>query len=218
MPLYGKFADIVGRRPVMFLGIAAFLIGSVLCGVAWSMPALIAFRAVQGLGAGAVQPIALTIVGDLYSVEERARVQGYLASVWGISAVVGPTLGGLFSQYLSWRWIFFVNLPLGAVAWVTLSRRFKEQVAHRKHTIDWAGAAAAHHRLLARDPRPARGRRRLGVGLDHKVLVSSRWPALPWCRSCSSSGGPQSRSCRCGSSGDASSSAATWCRSASARW
>ena len=141
VPLYGKFADIVGRRPVMFLGIAAFLLGSVLCGVAWSMPALIAFRAVQGLGAGAVQPIALTIVGDLYSVEERARVQGYLASVWGISAVVGPTLGGLFSQYLSWRWIFFVNLPLGAVAWVTLSRRFKESVVRRKHTIDWYGAA-----------------------------------------------------------------------------
>ena len=141
VPLYGKFADMIGRRPVMFFGIATFLVGSVLYGVAWSMPALIAFRAVQGLGAGAVQPIALTIVGDLYSVEERARVQGYLASVWGISAVVGPTLGGLFSQYLSWRWIFFVNLPLGAVAWVTLSRRFQESVERRKHTIDWTGAA-----------------------------------------------------------------------------
>jgi multidrug resistance protein len=120
VPLYGKFADVVGRRPLMFFGIAAFLLGSVLCGVAWSMPSLIAFRAVQGIGAGAVQPISLTIVGDLYSVEERARVQGYLASVWGIAAVVGPTLGGVFSDYLSWRWIFFVNLPLGAVAWVTL--------------------------------------------------------------------------------------------------
>ncbi|BEP12060.1 MDR family MFS transporter [Acidothermaceae bacterium B102] len=141
VPLYGKFADMIGRRPVMFFGIATFLVGSVLCGVAWSMPALIAFRAVQGLGAGAVQPIALTIVGDLYSVEERARVQGYLASVWGISAVVGPTLGGLFSQYLSWRWIFFVNLPLGAVAWITLSRRFQESVDRRNHTIDWTGAA-----------------------------------------------------------------------------
>jgi MFS family permease len=85
--------------------------------------------------------MSMTIVGDLYSVQERARVQGYLASVWGIAAVVGPTLGGLFSQYLSWRWIFFVNLPLGAVAWVTLSRRFKENVAHREHTIDWTGAA-----------------------------------------------------------------------------
>jgi EmrB/QacA subfamily drug resistance transporter len=141
VPLYGKFADVVGRRPLMFLGIATFLVGSVLCGLAWSMPSLIAFRAVQGIGAGAVQPMSMTIVGDLYTVEERARVQGYLASVWGIAAVVGPTLGGLFSQYLSWRWIFFVNLPLGAVAWVTLSRRFKENVAHREHTIDWTGAA-----------------------------------------------------------------------------
>ncbi|MDX6229868.1 MAG: hypothetical protein QOI76_3258 [Frankiales bacterium] len=141
VPLYGKFADVVGRRPLMFLGIAMFLVGSVLCGLAWSMPSLIAFRAVQGIGAGAVQPMSMTIVGDLYTVEERARVQGYLASVWGIAAVVGPTLGGFFSDYLSWRWIFFVNLPLGAVAWVTLSRRFKESVAHREHTIDWTGAA-----------------------------------------------------------------------------
>ena len=116
VPLYGKLADVVGRKPVMFFGIAVFLLGSVLCGVAWSMPALIAFRAVQGIGAGAVQPMSMTIVGDLYTVEERARVQGYLASVWGAAAVLGPTLGGVFSEYVSWRWIFFVNLPLGAVA------------------------------------------------------------------------------------------------------
>ena len=90
MPLYGKFADLVGRKPVMLLGIAVFLVGSVLCGVAWSMPALIVFRAMQGLGAGAVLPMGMTIIGDLYTVEERARVQGYVASVWGISSVVGP--------------------------------------------------------------------------------------------------------------------------------
>jgi EmrB/QacA subfamily drug resistance transporter len=140
VPLCGKFADVVGRRPLMFLGIATFLLGSVLCGFAWSMPSLIAFRAVQGIGAGAVAPMSMTIVGDLYTVAERARVQGYLASVWGIAAVVGPTLGGMFSDYLSWRWIFFVNLPLGAVAWITLSRRFKENVVHRDHAIDWTGA------------------------------------------------------------------------------
>src|ERR1044071_1885689 len=87
VPLYGRFADVVGRRPVMFFGIGVFLLGSVLCGVAWNMPALIAFRAVQGVGAGAVQPMSMTMVGDMYTVEERARVQGYLASVWGIAAV-----------------------------------------------------------------------------------------------------------------------------------
>lgn len=140
VPLYGKFADVVGRRPVMFFGIGVFLLGSVLCGAAWNMPALIAFRAVQGVGAGAVQPMSMTMVGDMYTVEERARVQGYLASVWGIAAVVGPTLGGVFSQYVSWRWIFFVNLPLGAVAAWMLARRFKEKVVRRSHTIDYAGA------------------------------------------------------------------------------
>jgi EmrB/QacA subfamily drug resistance transporter len=124
----------------MFLGIGVFLLGSVLCGVAWSMPALIISRAVQGIGAGAVQPMSMTIIGDLYTVEERARVQGYVASVWGISSVVGPTLGGLFSEYLSWRWIFFINLPLGAVAVAMLARSFTESVQHRAHRIDYAGA------------------------------------------------------------------------------
>jgi EmrB/QacA subfamily drug resistance transporter len=140
VPLYGKFADVYGRKPVMFFGIGVFLLGSVLCGAAWSMPALIAFRAVQGIGAGAVQPMSMTMVGDMYTVEERARVQGYLASVWGIAAVIGPTLGGVLSQYLSWRWIFFVNLPLGAVAAWMLARRFAERVTRSSHRIDYAGA------------------------------------------------------------------------------
>src|SRR4051812_25346009 len=128
VPLYGKLADVVGRRPVLFFGIAVFLLGSVLCGVAWSMPALIVARAVQGIGAGAVLPMTITVVGDLYSVEERARVQGYVASVWGAASVIGPTLGGVFSEYVSWRWIFFINIPLGAVAAWMLWRNFKEKV------------------------------------------------------------------------------------------
>jgi EmrB/QacA subfamily drug resistance transporter len=142
VPLYGKVADSIGRKPVLLFGIALFLVGSVLCGVAWSMPALILARAVQGIGAGAVQPMSVTIVGDLYSVRERARVQGYLASVWGVSALVGPALGGVFSEYLSWRWIFFANLPLGAVAVWALARRFRERVERRTHRVDVAGAAA----------------------------------------------------------------------------
>jgi EmrB/QacA subfamily drug resistance transporter len=126
---------------VILVGIGLFLVGSVLCGVAWSMPALIVARAVQGIGAGAVLPMTMTIVGDLYSVEERARVQGYVASVWGVSSVIGPTLGGVFAEYLSWRWIFFVNLPLGAVAAWMLWRAFHEKVERRKHQLDIAGAA-----------------------------------------------------------------------------
>lgn len=141
VPLYGKFADSLGRKPVMFFGIATFLLGSVLCGVAWSMPLLIVARAVQGIGAGAVQPISMTMVGDLYTVQERARVQGYVASVWGAASVIGPTLGGLFSEYLSWRLIFFVNLPLGAFAVWMLARHFSEKVTRTKHTMDYAGAA-----------------------------------------------------------------------------
>ncbi len=111
VPIYSKLADTVGRKPIILVGIGLFLLGSILCGFAWSMPALIAFRAVQGLGAGAVAPMSMTIVGDIYTVAERAKVQGYIASVWAIASVVGPALGGIFSQFTSWRWIFFVNIP-----------------------------------------------------------------------------------------------------------
>jgi EmrB/QacA subfamily drug resistance transporter len=141
VPVYGKLADVFGRKPVMLVGIGLFLVGSVLCGAAWSMGALIAFRAVQGLGAGAVQPMSMTIVGDLYSVEERAKVQGYIASVWALSSVVGPTLGGVFSEYVSWRWIFFVNIPLCLIAAATIGLRFHERVERRRPRIDYAGAA-----------------------------------------------------------------------------
>lgn len=141
VPIYGKLADIIGRKTIMMFGITVFVLGSILCGVAWSMPALIVFRAVQGLGAGAVQPMSMTIVGDIYTIAERAKVQGYLASVWAISAVVGPTLGGLFVDFLNWRWIFFVNVPLGAIAAWVLIRRFTENLTKTKHKIDFAGAA-----------------------------------------------------------------------------
>lgn len=142
VPIYGRLADIFGRKPIMFVGIGLFLAGSVLCGFAWSMPALIVARVVQGLGAGAVQPMSITIAGDIYTLRERAKVQGYLASVWGISSVVGPTLGGLFSDYLSWRWIFFVNIPLCLIAAFMLARTFHEKKALRPNQkIDFAGAA-----------------------------------------------------------------------------
>ena len=100
VPVYAKLSDTLGRKPIILIGVALFLLGSILCGFAWSMPALIAFRAIQGLGAGAVQPMAITIAGDIYTVAERAKTQGYLASVWAVSSVVGPTLGGVFSQFL----------------------------------------------------------------------------------------------------------------------
>jgi EmrB/QacA subfamily drug resistance transporter len=141
VPLYGKFADVIGRRPVLFVGIAIFVLGSLLCGVAWSMTTLIVFRGLQGIGAAAVIPISTTMIGDMYSLEERARIQGYTASVWGAAAILGPTLGGFFAQYLTWRWIFFINLPLGAAAVWMLARHFAERVERREHVIDVWGAA-----------------------------------------------------------------------------
>ncbi len=143
VPLYAKLADLFGRKPVMLIGVTLFVVGSLLCGVAWSMGALIAFRAVQGIGAGAVQPIGMTILGDIYSLEERAKVQGYVASVWAVASLVGPTLGGVFADYLSWRWIFLVNLPVGlAAAWV-FSRKFTERPRTSggpRPRLDYAGA------------------------------------------------------------------------------
>lgn len=149
VPLYAKLADTVGRKPLILIGVGLFLLGSILCGFAWSMPALIAFRAVQGLGAGAVQPMAITIAGDIYTVAERAKTQGYLASVWAISSVVGPTLGGVFSEFVSWRWIFFVNVPLCLIAGWMLWRHFHENIERRRHRVDYAGAVLSTFGLSA---------------------------------------------------------------------
>jgi EmrB/QacA subfamily drug resistance transporter len=140
-PIYGKLADLIGRKPIMLIGIGLFLVGSILCGAAWSMLTLIAFRAVQGLGAGAIQPMSMTIVGDIYSTAERGKVQGYIASVWAMSAVVGPAVGGVFSEYVSWRWIFLINIPLCLVAAAMLTRSLHERVVRKRHSLDYAGAA-----------------------------------------------------------------------------
>jgi len=140
IPIYSKFADVYGRKPILVLGSVIFLLGSVLSAVSWNMLTLIIFRGLQGLGAGAIGATVQTLAGDLYSVKERGRIQGYLSSVWGIAAILSPTLGGLFAQYASWRWIFLINAPIGALALYLIIRRLHEDVTRQRHHIDWAGA------------------------------------------------------------------------------
>jgi EmrB/QacA subfamily drug resistance transporter len=139
--VFGKLSDRVGRKMVMFWGFGIFLVGSLLCGLAWSLPSLILFRLVQGVGAGAIQPTAMTIVGDLYTPQERGKIQGYLASVWALSAVTGPLAGGLIIQHFSWAWIFWVNLPLGLIAAFLLWRNLHETGNHKGGRIDHLSAA-----------------------------------------------------------------------------
>ncbi len=164
IPIYGKLADLYGRRPLLTVGVLIFLLGSMLCGAASNMGMLILCRALQGIGAGAIMPIVFTIVGDLYPLHERGRVQGILSSVWGACAIIGPAVGGFFSDFATWRWIFFVNSPIGLIALAIVTTTFEERVEHRQHQIDVLGSG-----LLA-----------LGAGAAILWLLSGgvQWPWL----------------------------------------
>jgi EmrB/QacA subfamily drug resistance transporter len=139
--IFGKLADIFGRKPVLLVGIGIFLVGSLLCGFAWTMPALILFRLIQGVGAGAIQPVSITLVGDLYPMQERGRIQGYLASVWGIFSVLGPIVGGLIVRDFSWAWVFWINLPIGVLAAIGILVFLHEEGRYERPSVDVAGAA-----------------------------------------------------------------------------
>ncbi|MCX4692942.1 MFS transporter [Streptomyces sp. NBC_01408] len=142
LPVYGKLSDTLGRKPVLLFGIALFLVGSLLCALAWNMAALIAFRIVQGLGGGALQGTVQTLAADLYPLKDRPKIQARMSSVWATSAVAGPALGGLLAAYAHWRWIFLLNLPLAALALWMVARHLTEPVRSpgRKGPVDWAGA------------------------------------------------------------------------------
>lgn len=140
-PIYGKLSDLFGRKPIFIIGVVIFLTGSILCGFANSMISLVIFRLIQGFGAGAVQPIAMTIVGDMYTLHERAKIQGYFSSVFGISSVIGPLVGGFIVQYAHWSWIFWINIPIGLLAVVGIVMFLHEDIEHHSHTIDYVGSA-----------------------------------------------------------------------------
>jgi len=141
-PIYGKLADLFGRKRIFLIGIGIFLAGSALCGLAMSMEQLIIYRAIQGLGAGAVMPITMTIIGDLYSdLSARAKSQGWISAVWGLSGVAGPLVGGFLVDTVSWRYIFFLNLPFGLISFLMLIMYYKEQqISKAKRHIDYKGA------------------------------------------------------------------------------
>ncbi|WCN38287.1 MDR family MFS transporter [Aneurinibacillus uraniidurans] len=138
-PIYGKLADLFGRKIIFTIGAIVFLIGSMLCGLANSMEQLILFRALQGIGAGAVLPVTFTIIGDIYTFEERAKIQGWFSSIWGISGIVGPLVGGFFVDQLSWHWIFFINVPFGIISIIMLWMYLEESFEKKKKHIDYAG-------------------------------------------------------------------------------
>lgn len=138
-PIFGKMADLYGRKLMFTIGVTIFLIGSTLSGFSQTMEQLVLFRLIQGIGAGALTTIPFTIIGDVFTYEQRGKIQGWLSSVWGISGIIGPLVGGVIVDTISWHWIFFMNIPFGIISLVILSISLKEQIEKKKQTIDYAG-------------------------------------------------------------------------------
>ena len=171
---YGKLSDIYGRRLMLLFGVSVFLLGSFLCALSWSMESLIIFRGIQGVGAGAIFPISLAIIGDLYTPRERGRYQGLFGAVFGVAAIIGPLLGGWLTDNLSWHWIFLVNLPIGAVT-LYIIWRYLPSVHGEPATrdLDYLGGVGV------------RGRRRLPARWVSRTSRRPNGPMSPSAASCS---------------------------------
>src|SRR3989442_6301987 len=139
-PLYGKFGDLYGRKIVLQVAIAVFLVGSALCGIAQDMVQLIVFRAIEGIGGGGLIVITISVIGDLIPPRERGRYQGFFGAVFGTATIVGPLVGGFLVDHLSWRWIFYINLPTGILAMVVIAAVLPSRSTRRRHAIDYVGA------------------------------------------------------------------------------
>src|SRR6266566_4939236 len=148
-PLYGKFGDLYGRKIVLQVAIAVFLVGSALCGLAQNMVQLIAFRAIEGIGGGGLMVITIAVIGDLIPPRERGRYQGLFGAVFGLATIIGPLLGGFFVDHLTWRWIFYINLPTGVLALAVLAVALPSRPSNRRHTIDYLGATLLSFALTA---------------------------------------------------------------------
>jgi EmrB/QacA subfamily drug resistance transporter len=140
VPLYGRLADLYGRKRIFIVGAGLFAVGSVLCGFATRMPILASFRAVQGVGAGAILPLCMTILGDIYAPVQRAKIQGYVSVVWGVSAVAGPMIGAYLIAHVGWRAVFWASVPLCITSMILLKIALQENVGRQKHYIDYFGA------------------------------------------------------------------------------
>lgn len=140
MPIFGKLSDMFGRKRFFIMGIIFFMFGSILCGTAQSIVQLAVYRAIQGIGGGALVPITFTIIFDIFPPEQRGKMGGLFGAVFGLSSIFGPLLGAYITDYISWHWIFYINLPLGIVSLILVAQSYKESIEHRKQKIDWIGA------------------------------------------------------------------------------
>jgi len=140
IPIYGRLSDLYGRKPILLIGVGFFILGSILCGFAWSMLSLVVFRVLQGLGAGALVPVGRTVIGDVFHGEERARLQGIISSVFVAAALIGPMVGAFIATHWIWPMIFWINVPIAMIAGAILIWCFRERIEKRRHCIDWGGA------------------------------------------------------------------------------